>query len=330
LSPNFDPITASADDPLVTVIICTHNRCAVLAETLNAVMAQEGVDFAFVILVVDNASKDRTPQLVEAIAQRAAVEIRYILDPIVGLSHARNVALDYAQTPYVAFLDDDCQPSPQWLAALIEPFRGIVPPPGAVGGRIWLRWTNAPPRWMSDELRGYFGYLDYGEDVQSVRMVNGGNIAFPTAVVRRYAYDTRLGLVGRQQTLGEDVDILLRMRKDHLAIYYQPGALVWHILGEQRENRSFLLRRSRGLGRQQAQLATLYHYPGRLGVLRLMLKEAWSRRHWWKRIALDLVRGTLLRSVPERMWVRSTLVRFFAFQRVLLTLVVKGEKTLGR
>ncbi len=310
-----------------TVVICTHNRSAFLPETLQALTNQQTPGFTFDILIVDNASTDQTRE-VAATFQNGRGPVHYLYEPVLGLSHARNQAIDHVTTPFIVFLDDDAIPAPDWLRILLGTFDTIQPTPGAVGGRVTLRWTAEQPAWMPDDLLGVYSLLNYGDEVQPVRAVNGCNVAFPTEVVRRYGFDTRLGVVGKNQIPGEDADVLNRMRRDNLAVYYQPDAVVCHVVGQYRENRQYLFKRSRGLGRAQALLSVMNAWPGRFAVVKMMLRDTWNRRHWWKRIFLGAISGKLLSSPRERTWTRSVLIRWSAFEVQMARFAIKGASAI--
>ncbi len=57
--------------------------------------------------------------------------------------------------------------------------------------------------------------------------------------------------------------------------------------------------------------------------------DAWNRRHWLKRIARSWLSGKLVRDAQERTWVRHVLARFGAFERTMLTFVLRGRAALG-
>ena len=87
---------------LISAIICTHNREQYLGLAIDSLLQQDFSDFE--IIVVDNASTDRTRQVVES--RLPNPELRYISEPVPGLSVARNTGAKNSQSPIIAYLDD--------------------------------------------------------------------------------------------------------------------------------------------------------------------------------------------------------------------------------
>jgi len=102
---------------IVSVVIPTLNRLDCLKRALASVVSQEGLQgVTLEIIVVDN-SRDGT-----AMALVAALEgpIRLVHEPRPGIANARNAGVQAAQGRWIAFLDDDEEASPRWLASLIS------------------------------------------------------------------------------------------------------------------------------------------------------------------------------------------------------------------
>lgn len=95
----------------VSVIIPVYNDETYIGQAIDSVLAQTYRDLE--IVVVDDASTDETPRLVQAFGKA----VRYVrLDKNQGVAVARNTGLSLASGRYVAFLDsDDC-----WLPTKIE------------------------------------------------------------------------------------------------------------------------------------------------------------------------------------------------------------------
>jgi len=86
----------------VSVIIPTFNRAAVLSRAICSVQAQSYQDFE--LIVVDDGSTDKTPQL---LASFDDPHLRVVRQSNAGLSAARNRGVAESTGEYLAFLDDD-------------------------------------------------------------------------------------------------------------------------------------------------------------------------------------------------------------------------------
>jgi len=110
----------AAESSLISVVIPAWNAGRTIAETLDSVRVQTFTDYE--VIIVDDGSTDETAE----IAQRfCAADSRFklISQPKLGVSAARNLALDRARGKYIAFLDADDVWLPQKLARQLELFR---------------------------------------------------------------------------------------------------------------------------------------------------------------------------------------------------------------
>ena len=103
----------------VTVVIPTHNRVHFMSATLRSVLAQRDVDFE--VVVVDDGSSDATPVALEAMRDDRLRWHRN--EHTTGVSRARNTGVDMAETPWVAFIDDDDLWAPDKLARQLASLR---------------------------------------------------------------------------------------------------------------------------------------------------------------------------------------------------------------
>jgi GT2 family glycosyltransferase len=103
----------SRPDARFTVAICTRNRPAQLAETLDAL---DRLDGPLPPIVVVDQSDEEDPQLVERAARSAHLDL--LRDDGRGLCRARNFAHDLVSSEWIVYLDDDCWPEPDWAIEL--------------------------------------------------------------------------------------------------------------------------------------------------------------------------------------------------------------------
>ena len=126
-----------AESPFISIVLCTRDRADQLAACLGHLRRLEYPSFE--VVVVDNApTTDAVRTTVES--GRGGLELRYVVEPRVGLSWARNAGAAAAAGAIVAFLDDDEVPDRHWLAEIARGF-AHADDIGCVTGMILPSWT---------------------------------------------------------------------------------------------------------------------------------------------------------------------------------------------
>lgn len=105
----------------LSLVTPTVRRPDGLKAAVRSLFAQEGVDLGELeLVVVDNDPAASARNVVEALAAEAPFPVRYLHEPEPGVANARNAALAATQSEFIAFLDDDEEAPPGWLAALLS------------------------------------------------------------------------------------------------------------------------------------------------------------------------------------------------------------------
>jgi len=178
--------------PLVTVVVPTRDRARYLDGALASLLAQK-LDGAHEVVVVDDGSDDATPE----VARRAGVRYLRHERPL-GLNAARNTALAETRTGLVAFVDDDVQAPPGWLAAIVDG-AGRHPEAQAFGGPIQARLDGPAPRGCGREGPPITA-LDLGDRDTETDRVWGANLALRrTALELAGPFDEALPLGGDEE-----------------------------------------------------------------------------------------------------------------------------------
>ena len=102
---------------MISVLMLTYNREALVGRAIESILAQTFRDFEFII--VDNGSTDRSGAVAEEYAARDS-RIRVIHRARGNIGAGRNTALDAARGEYLTFIDDDDWAEPDFLAFLLE------------------------------------------------------------------------------------------------------------------------------------------------------------------------------------------------------------------
>jgi glycosyltransferase involved in cell wall biosynthesis len=249
----------------ITVILCTYNRCHLLAETLESVAAStlpESVEWE--VLVVDNNSSDQTHEVVEDFCRRYPGRFRYVFEPQQGLSCARNAGIRESQSEILAFTDDDIIVEPDWLWNLTSVLHAGEW--AGAGGRIIPMWPGPLPSWLSTadpDIMGPYGEFNLGTEAGPLRRPPyGANMAFRREVFEKYGdFRTDLGRSGSNLQGREDIEFANRLLTLAEPLWYEPGAVVRHGVQQCRMEKKYVLRWWYWYGRSE--VAELGPPPGK-------------------------------------------------------------------
>jgi glucosyl-dolichyl phosphate glucuronosyltransferase len=233
-------------NPQISAIVCTHNRSRYLRKALHSLARQTLPQQAFEILVIDNCSTDDTKRIVHA-EFRHLTSLRYIYEPILGLSQARNTGWRAASSPYLAFLDDDAVADPGWLEAALSVFANVAKPIGIVGGPVHPIWECPRPDWLAPSLLSYFTILEPQQPtgfIDDDHLIAGANMILARDAVERVGgFLTTLGRKGTSLLSTEEVALRQRLTEAGYLSYYCEELSVGHHIPAERLNQSWLLDR---------------------------------------------------------------------------------------
>ena len=234
---------------MISVVVCTYNRAAVLERMLDSFFAQPGVgECSYELIVVDNNSSDGTREVAARFERFEGC--RYVFERRQGLSAARNRGVAEASGEIVAFLDDDVIVDKGWLTSLQACFDETGAE--AVGGRSHLVFEQEPPTWMTAELRISLSEVDLGRERKTVdggRRLYGLNMAFRKTVLERVGgFNEELGRRGKGLLGGEETAVFGRIAEQGGKIVYEPSAVVGHIIDKERVSWDYFNRLCLGLG----------------------------------------------------------------------------------
>lgn len=240
----------------ITVILCTYQRCNSLARALQSVAGSTLPSAVkWEVLVVDNNSSDQTRQVVEEISRRYPGRFRYLFEPQPGKSHALNAGIRHARGEILAFMDDDVTVEPTWLESLTSALHDQEW--AGAGGRILPEWPCELPRWLSPDDPYAVGYtlalFDRGLKAGDLTEPPfGTNMAFRKAIFEKFGgFKGNLGPRPCNHSLqrGEDSEFGQRLLAAGERLRYEPSAVVYHWVPEERLQKKYFLAWSFGHGR---------------------------------------------------------------------------------
>jgi glycosyltransferase involved in cell wall biosynthesis len=228
--------------PSVSVVICAHNASDTLDECLRHTCALDypGLE----VIVVDDGSSDDTAEIAARYPRVRLVQIEHA-----GLAAARNEGFAQTRGEFVAFLDADAYPTPEWPYYLVLGLDShdvggaggpnLPPPDDPIGAHVVARSPGGPVHVLISDDRA--------------EHVPGCNMGFWKIVLSELG-----GFDPVYTAAGDDVDFCWKALDRNWEIGFHPAAFVWH---HRRPGLRTYLRQQRTYGRSEALVEA--RHPGR-------------------------------------------------------------------
>jgi len=236
--------------PFCSIIVLNYEGEKFLAQTIDSLLALDYPKNRYEIIVVDNASTDRSREIIHTLAHSISPSLTsqvksgpsvysISLQKNVGFAAGNNVGIKEAKGKYVALLNNDCTVDKDWLSELIS----VIEKDDqtfAVNSKIYLANTNkiqnAGIKIFSNGYAQDRGAVpknkiqDYEEDKDQYDKEEEVDAAFSAAVLYRRSILDKIGLFNEDFFLYyEDVEISQRAKKKEYKIMYAPHAKAYHI-----------------------------------------------------------------------------------------------------
>jgi glycosyltransferase involved in cell wall biosynthesis len=228
-----------ANPPLISVVICTHERPAMLLNCLESVFKLVYPNFE--VVVVDNAPRTDATRKVVEVTFRHQDNLRYVVEPNQGQCWARNTGARASQGQIIAYTDDDVIVDDRWLIGILRGF-AAGDNVGAVNGLIIpAELENVEQTWFEQSGGFNKGYERNIYDMCSHKPARpfyplsagifgtGANLAIKKQALEKVGYfDPALG-AGTITTCGDDLAMYVQLLFGGYQLVYEPTALLQHI-----------------------------------------------------------------------------------------------------
>jgi succinoglycan biosynthesis protein ExoM len=220
----------------IDICVTTYKRPEQLAILLKSLGEMSIDQMSLRIIVIDNDKSGSAKTSVEKLRDLTKLDIQYEIEPIQGISYARNRALGKITAPYAAFLDDDEFVKPDWLLKMrgaLEEFDADVvfgPVQGILADNAPI-WAKSHPSFLRvSRITGTA--LEYGAS---------NNVLFRSDALGNppLQFDTVYAHTG-----GEDSDFFRRLNLSGMHLIWCDEAEVFEHVPRERATIKWVCRRS--------------------------------------------------------------------------------------
>lgn len=252
----------------ISLIICTRNRCAQLAKSLDYFGKMTLPDNLVEVVVVDNGSSDATRDVVKRFETKVKCDVLYVFEDRKGLGRARNSGIECSSSELLVFSDDDCYFDKEYFRRLPQLFDAQKY--GYGGGQILLANPEDDERVANLRLPTVRDIPPYSYCLRP-GMIQGANLIFS-----RNVFEVA-GLFREDMGAGtpfpcEDIEMACRASNQGFAGILLPELVVYHDHGKKRNSPDALdtlLDYDRGRGAYYASLLC----EGKVDVLDMWLRK---------------------------------------------------------
>jgi poly-beta-1,6-N-acetyl-D-glucosamine synthase len=218
------PVRQAHPSVPVTVLIAARNEAERIEETI-AYIARQDYQGPISVLVADNGSTDGTRAIAEAYGAASGLDVRCIVEPRPGKSHALNTGLAAVRTELVITLDADTLLHERAIRQLVA---RLLSSPGdvrAVAGSVLVRNSR-------DNLWTRMQEWDYFLGIASVKRMQGlyqGTLVAQGAF-SLYRTEALLAAGGWPDAIGEDIVLTWQLMRQGARVYYEPSAVAFTVV----------------------------------------------------------------------------------------------------
>jgi glycosyltransferase involved in cell wall biosynthesis len=223
--------------PHISVCICTYKRPLLLKRTVESVSSQlVGGIFTFSIVVADNDKAESARTVVEEVASRVPIDVKYCVEPQQNIAMARNKAVENAKGDFIAFIDDDEFLANDWLVPLFKTLKEFNA--DGVLGPVNPYFDTGAPNWV---IKGGF----YDRPIHPTGMtLQWRNCRTGNVLLKRALFSGDSRPFKPECLSGEDQDFFRRKIEEGKSFVWCHEAAVLEVVPAVRWKRSFLLRRA--------------------------------------------------------------------------------------
>ena len=244
------------------ICVCTYKRPDGIRSLLTALtQLDEATDLE--ICVVDNDSAGEGAAVCDSLPAEYPFSVHAVVEPRAGISPARNKVVTNAlalNPKFLAFLDDDERPEPQWLSELLRVQN--ITQADVVGGPTLSEFPDNVPEHVRQNP--YFGADLKMADAQSCQLQAAGNFLIKADVISTMA--PTFFHPAFAQSGGEDLAFFTQLAKNGASMHWAANAIVHEAVPANRLTQSWMKSRVINIANSRVRVMQMLE-PGLISAL---------------------------------------------------------------
>jgi len=263
-----------SSQPLVSVCIASYNHERYVGDAIESVVRQRYSNWE--LIVVDDASTDESPRILDALAQRLGPRMKFLpLTRNVGVSTALNTAIEQAQGKYIALLGSDDRMREDRLEKQVSYLETHLDV-GAVCSRVACIDAKGRP------LNNALSLFDKEITNLRLQLLSGNFLNAPSFLIRRSVWED-VGVFHTALQYVQDYDYWLRMLGRHELVRLPERLTEYRIHGENLSVSSF---EGAALASAYETLIVIQRAIHRLSIEQVFgIEEPHESQEWRRRVA---------------------------------------------
>ena len=225
----------------IVIAICTYKRPNLLKQAIDSILCMNFKDeIKTEILIIDNDPSASAKEVVNKFIEKSKIKIHYFVEERTGLSNVRNRALFEGinlDATHLAFIDDDEIADKDWLVEHINFYntqQGVF----VSSGPTFSKFEKDYPSYI--KKNNVFKTVSTKQHGLIRENCATGNVFFPLNIVKEnnIYFSQDHNFIG-----GEDGEFFGRISKAGYSIGWNTKAINYEIVGEERANINWILKR---------------------------------------------------------------------------------------
>lgn len=209
---------------MISVCLATRNRPEQLKQCLTAIL--NNTFQRFELIIIDQSNTSKTKRVVSELQSR---KIRYVKMTATGKAKAINLAITIAKNELLAFTDDDCIVTKNWLKTMYDSYRQFPKISGVFGNTLahQSRQSNClicPTTFQTDKIRFFSNPSIIHYQVLGI----GNNMSLKKSIIVQVGMLKEWLGVGSIAKAGEESELVFRILKNNHILMTNPNMVVYH------------------------------------------------------------------------------------------------------